>query len=780
MESLPGAAGASEDGALTNKEEVNKMMDLIADSISSQPPDSSVTLDYGDHKQHPLGTQEMKKFAQGSLEALAAGGNEGTDKPKEQPKSRVPDYSSDSSDDDGDMMDDSGITLNLQEENEVPPEGPETIIIESSTDEEDLSKGRSKKVQRSGPFTIPDPKTMLEIAKPSGAIAVSTGLKLGKAGRAGMGIAKITRRPLAESISTGQIQVVDYSDSKSNSQASANSHELKGLTPKAPSKKPASNGEIEVIDLVSDSVDIPQEISEPTMGKQSANLESEISDSDDDDSDEDDTSSEEEDHANDEEREDGFIQLDEEDEGEEGALSDNESTASSVDTDVWSFQQQYYVKQLSPPLLQDDTQGFFSENISGHAEVQMTMKSFLSQPEPKKRKICDVCMEPHLTDQCDMLKCDVCKSSNEHFSFNCPYKSSAHKSLSDLPICNVPAGQKDFEIWRILPPRAMQPAQKAAKIPIACYECGDDDHFGDDCPSLGRERDNISSGSVWNAKSAAAWTTMNMASRYTKKSGKTRSNPEVIEDDEPGWFETRLQAAKAAIPDSDLKRDFPVQVILPDNGRNALPQRPGGNQRGNIQMNLPRSLPGQNSGNGSSFTRFQPSGGRFADRIGPRGDSHYRPDHSRRDRSRSPRRSSFSDRVGGYAPNHGNFRDRSHDFQRGQPPPPPPLRGSQNNNAVPPPPSLNDQHNKSSSGGWSLPGSIQGSIHHSSYNSSQQPPLPPGPPPRPSPPPGPPPLGSGGRNRGGRGGGRGGGRSGGGGGRGGGRGGGYRGGKRHW
>ncbi|EPS36240.1 hypothetical protein H072_10267 [Dactylellina haptotyla CBS 200.50] len=759
MEGVPGP-GVVDDGASTNEPKVKEVMDLTVDTTPYNTQLAAVILE--EPKEQPLGTQEMRKFAKGTLEALGADENE---KP---PPARLRDEWSDSSDDDNEMIDDSGITLNLQEdvEEENRPEQPETILIDSSSDEEEPVKGRSKRTTASPNFSGPESKVEPETTKSNGAIAVSTGLKLGKAGKANTGIAKITRRPLAESISAGEVQVVDYSQTGSANGPALNARVLKGLSPSLPTRKPSSNGEVEVIDLVSDPVEIPTENAISDANKRAEPLETQ-SDADNDYSDDDAASSESESDDDDANHSDGagdFIQLDDDDdEEEEGVISDNDSAVSSVDTDIWSIQQRYYVKQPSPPLLHEDSRDLFTEDMSGRTAAQKTLEKVLSQSEPKKRKICDICMEPHLTEQCDMLKCDVCQSSNEHFSFHCPYKTSAHKSLSDLPICNVPAGQKDFEIWRILPPRATQPAKKASKIPMSCYECGDDNHFGDDCPTFGRNRNSISSSSIWSAKSAAGWSTMNMESKYARRTGKNTPKTQEPDDGELGWFEARIQAAKAAIPDTDLKRDFADQMA-------SAPQRSrGGNgnggTRGSIQMNLPRSFPGQGHGdNGSnSFTRFQPSnnsgggGGRFADRVGPRGgDSHYRPEHSRRDRSRSPRRPSLCDRVGGFS-NQGNYRDRSHDFPRGNGPAPP--RGNQNYHAVPPPPppsstyqpQYSQQGNSSSGGGWALPGSIQRSIQDSG-----QPPLPPGPPP------GPPPRALGGGHRGGRGG-RGG----------------YRGGKRH-
>jgi len=93
------------------------------------------------------------------------------------------------------------------------------------------------------------------------------------------------------------------------------------------------------------------------------------------------------------------------------------------------------------------------------------------------------------------------------------------------------------------------------------------DHFGDECPSMGRKglANNIS-GSPWCASEASKWSTMNLNSKYTStnirnsaQNGSRRDPIPVTSDDddeddenEASWFETRLKAAKEKVPDSDL------------------------------------------------------------------------------------------------------------------------------------------------------------------------------------------------------------------------------------
>lgn len=704
-------------------------MDLTGDSDAPPMPTALDQPESQAVEERPLETQEVENVAKESTEALVESG-------KETKKRPYPDDGSSDSDDDSDMMDDSGITLNLQDdtkdENIEDEDGPQIITIDSSSDEESISKGRSKKQKAPEPFNDPAVER-LDATKSNGAIAVSAGLKLGKSARSAIGVAKITRRPLIESIKAGQIQVVDYSIPDLTQVASAGAQDLKGISPTLLFKQPSGNDEIEVIDLLSDSGDSADELSNMNTKKPARPV---VRDDADDQSDEGESASDGDDVCADDDAND-----------EDGAASDNESV-DSVDTDIWSHQQKYYMRQPIPPLLHEDYRKLFTPDISGSAATQKALVDIESQETPKKRKICDICMEPHLTELCDKLKCNVCETSNEHFSFNCPYKSSANKKISDLPIFNVPAGQKDFEVWRIMPPLSRKPIKKASKIPMACYECGDDDHFGDDCPSLGRSRSDIPTTSIWNAKAASKWTTMNMDSKYIRN-GKAKADT-AADDSELGWFEARLQAVKVAFPDSNIKKDYLEQH------RYGAPARPSRNPRPHIQMNLPRSLPGQDfrdDRGGASFTRYQkPPPGMDRLPARPGGDLH-RPDHYRRERSRSPRRPSFSDRVGGYAQDRGNYRDRSQDFPRGQGHQPP-HRGNQGYHAVPPPPPQRHQHPPPQNyygqqPGWSLPGSIQLSVQ-----SSNQPPLPPGPPPPPLEPPPPPPpphrrnSGRGGRSRG--------------------------------
>ncbi|KAF3173710.1 hypothetical protein EYR41_004532 [Orbilia oligospora] len=736
------------DGQTRTENGLSEVMDLTGDSDTLPTAATSDVPEPQPVEERPLEVEETKDVAKEPSKASAETG-------KETKKRPYPDDGSSDSDDDSDMMDDSGITLNLQddtkdeeleeledledlededEDEDENNEEPEVITIDESSDEESVVKGRSKKQNVPEPFNDPAVERP-DPTKSNGAIAVSAGLKLGKSARSAIGVAKITRRPLIESINAGQIQVVDYSVPGLPQGASASAQALKGISPTLPSKQTSGNGEIEVISLLSDPVDPTDELPNtntegPTHPVVRDGADDHSDDNNESASDSDDVDDEEEDGDNDEE--------------EDGAVSDCDSVE-SVDTDIWSHQQKYYVRQQIPPLLHEDYRKLFTPDISGAAAAQKALVDIESQETPKKRKICDVCMEPHLTEQCDKLKCNVCEASHEHFSFNCPYKSSTNKKASDLPIFNVPAGQKDFEIWRIMPPQSRKPVIKASKIPMACYECGDDDHFGDDCPTFGKRRSNVPTTSIWNAKSASKWTTMNMDSKYIRN-GKAKADTND-DDSELGWFEARLQAAKVAIPDSNIKRDYLEQH------RYGAPPRTSGNTRPHIQMNLPRNLPGQDSRDdrgGPSFTRYQRSQS-GVDKLParPGGDHFHRNDHYRRDRSRSPRRSSFSDRVGGYAQDRGNYRDRPQDFPRGQGHQPP-HRGNQGYHAVPPPPPAQSQNYYGQQPGWSLPGSIQLSVQ-----SSNQPPLPPGPPPPPldQPPPPPPPphrrnSGRGGRGRG--------------------------------
>ncbi|EWC48851.1 hypothetical protein DRE_00156 [Drechslerella stenobrocha 248] len=716
MENL-GASATVESGAASSEplesssppcQETGKVeiMDLTGDGEPVVVLDAAPVLPQLEgHKDSPPGTQEMNKFVQPSVQALDAENVVAAPAPAAS-EAVIGSSDDDDSDSDSDLMDDSGITLNLQEEadnaqgdDEVGDdndEKPNYIVIESS-DEEEPEKGRAKRTPAPELASGGQPGAP-EAVKSNGAIAVHTGLKLGKAGRSALGVAVVTRRPLTGPVDTSRVQVVDYSNPGGNTPPSASAHVLKGLSPRRPSVQSAVPEGAEVIDLSSDSAATPNGDREAKNENADVSLEATTA------------------YRNDNRRSDienAVPDGDEAEDQDEGEASDNASV-SSVDTDIWAHQQIYYVRQPELPLLHEEARPLFGGDASGRDAVRNTLAAARPQPLPKKRKICDVCLAPHLTELCDKLKCDVCKSSREHFSFNCPYKTSAHKDLSNLPICNVPPGRKDFEIWRILPPTAKPPAQKSAKIPVSCYECGDDDHFGDDCPSLGNHRANISSESIWNAKAAAEWTTMNMDSKYIKKTGKRSVKANEAEDGEPSWFDARMSAAKEAFPDSELKSS---QV---EEARFSQPQGHAGNKRPNIQMNLPRNIPGQGyndggsgGGGAQSFTRFQSQGGSLAARVGPKHDGYNRNDHSgRRDRSRSPRRHSFDRRGGFEGPQ--SYRDRSQDFPRGNDPQPP-YRGRQNYHEAPPPPQFqqSQQQGQSGYGGWSLPGSIQRTLHDS-------------------------------------------------------------------
>ncbi|KAF3932078.1 hypothetical protein ABW20_dc0105831 [Dactylellina cionopaga] len=382
--------------------DIPEIMDLTGDTSPVKPPDVETASEPVPRKgERPLGTQEMKKFAQDSLETLDATGKE-----TQQPI-HLDDDSSDSSDDDNDMIDDSGITLNLQEEDEGrDDEQPETITIDSSSDEEEPEKGRPKVAKTSPLSNGLEPLVTVEVAKPNGAIAVSTSLRLGK-----NKVAKITRRPLSEAISAGQVQVVDYSNPQS-AQSSGNSHLSKVSESNLPSGKPAKDSEVEVIDLVSDPVDSPNESSRLEVTRRVSQHSIQTSDSENDLSNEDDSGSDVDDIDT---ADDEIIHLDDDDDDDEGAISENESSASSVGSNIWSLQQRYYVKQSSPPLLPEGSRMLFTEDVSSHVAAQ----KILTQPEPKKRKICDICLEPHLTESCNMLKVNNLPQSAYYYKLSC-------------------------------------------------------------------------------------------------------------------------------------------------------------------------------------------------------------------------------------------------------------------------------------------------------------------------------------------------------------------------
>ncbi|KAF3940449.1 hypothetical protein ABW19_dt0204896 [Dactylella cylindrospora] len=715
-----------------------EIVDLTASSSPVKPVD---IISISSMSQQPTqGTQELNATAEPTNSAS-------TDEKGNQRQLDSDDDSSSDSDDDSEMVDDSGITLNLEEGGHAHGREHEVIAIDSSSDSEEVEKGRSKRPRLSEPFAGSQ-SGAVQPAKPSGAVAVSTSLKLGKSARSAIGSARITRKPLSEAIRDGSlpIEVVDYSTPGSTAASSSHDiHDIIGLSPALSSTNQTGKGEIEVIDLLSDPVEISVEdlrinSSAPTASQ--SKVASEV-DNQDSDSDSDSESEEEE------EEDDGMIKLDTDDDEDEGAVSENESGISSVDTGIWALQQRYYVRQVSPPLLHEESRMYFGADISAEEAVRRTLQKMDKQSLPKKRKICDICLEPHLTNNCDKTKCDVCKSSHEHFSFNCPYKTSKYKS--ELPICNVPLGQKDFEIWRIMPENIHPNIRKPAKIPMACYSCGDDNHFGDDCPA-GRKRGyNISSESIWNAKSASKWTTMNMDSKYIKSSKKKTSNADEAEDPELSWFEVQIKQAKSKVPDADLSKEYMEER------NNRPPQQPrprqergyGGDRRPNIQMNIPSRMSGQgpsSAGGMNTFTNFRPQGLPPAPRRSSQDDS-YRPSHDDRarrppghDRGYSPQPYG-EDRRPSYGRNErggrgSQYEQQGQNYNRGPPPPQP--RGY---HAVPPPPSPNQyqppppqypmfpppapsHQEPQSSGGstWSLPSSIR---------SSTQPPLPPAPPPGP-------------------------------------------------
>ena len=216
------------------------------------------------------------------------------------------------------------------------------------------------------------------------------------------------------------------------------------------------------------------------------------------------------------------------------------------------------------------------------------------------------------------MPCTVCKAEGHHTN---PSRTCSH-------------------IWRVIP--GSEETKTRAKIPVFCYYCGQEGHFGDNC-TINRGNKNIHRMSVWNRDAAKEWTSMKFSGDVEinpfKKFGQSKDIPiqiesdeddgEVDEDgeedeDEDGWFASRKKLAKEKIPDSKFV-GMKTTAELP-----IAPRRgPGDSYRG--------------GGGGRGGLPPRPAS---PDRYG---------DRSRR-RSRSP--PSYRGRGGGAAGRGGSYRDR--------------------------------------------------------------------------------------------------------------------------
>ncbi len=117
---------------------------------------------------------------------------------------------------------------------------------------------------------------------------------------------------------------------------------------------------------------------------------------------------------------------------------------------------------------------------------------------------CLVCWKPgHVGNDCPALTCRICGIHNKHFTHACPRSRKCSKCREPghvegscpykLPrivaseiLCDLCQQQGHTEdccemLWRTFKPQASE--RLPGRVRMACYNCGSDKHFGNDCPT---------------------------------------------------------------------------------------------------------------------------------------------------------------------------------------------------------------------------------------------------------------------------------------------------------
>jgi len=153
---------------------------------------------------------------------------------------------------------------------------------------------------------------------------------------------------------------------------------------------------------------------------------------------------------------------------------------------------------------QPQTLGDLSEN---ELRTQIRYIAITKKPEEihlNHLVTCLICWKlGHIGNDCPALTCRICGVYDQHFTHACPRSRKCSKCREPghveetcpyrLPrivaneiICDLCQQQGHIEercemLWRTFKPQAME--RHLGRIQMACYNCGGDKHFGNDCPT---------------------------------------------------------------------------------------------------------------------------------------------------------------------------------------------------------------------------------------------------------------------------------------------------------
>ena len=154
---------------------------------------------------------------------------------------------------------------------------------------------------------------------------------------------------------------------------------------------------------------------------------------------------------------------------------------------------------------------------------------------------CNVCaLEGHVSQHCPSLKCPKCYASHQHSSDACPTyrictKCREHghrkencpaklaRTTADGFICHRCKQKGHIEetcssLWRSYDPSTDLDIVKVDNLLVSCYQCGLNDHWGDDCKVIPKRKTIINTNNVFSAKSANVYLLKPMESAINTRS----------------------------------------------------------------------------------------------------------------------------------------------------------------------------------------------------------------------------------------------------------------------
>ena len=270
------------------------------------------------------------------------------------------------------------------------------------------------------------------------------------------------------------------------------------------------------------------------------------------------------------------------------AFSDSGLSSKSSRTDASSDHQSPKTVQNSLVSIRaiEDEASNVSTNHSGSVHTsfnQLPVQPTISQLNHEERVLqlrywglsedtdtprCTICaLEGHISRYCPSLKCAKCNASQEHSSDACPTyqvctkcRERGHRK-EDCPAklartsadgfichrCNQKGHVEETcsSLWRSYKPSTNLNVVKVDDLLVSCYQCGLNDHWGDDCKVIPKRKTIINTNNVFSAESANTYLSKPMESAINTRSSIRSSQRKNYssEEDDPSFF-TRIKKPK--------------------------------------------------------------------------------------------------------------------------------------------------------------------------------------------------------------------------------------------